>query len=445
MKTALHVLGWVAFLLGAAFVYILTRVWFMWFPVMYFPKPTEMHPPIPQYSLRTFGVPVRAGFAKRDITPSGIPWLGGYMPPHPAFVVDSRLWVKSLALKDAHGNLVVFVSCDLVGMLPTDVAEIKARIKGVPPDHILIMATHTHSGPDTIGFWLGRRKAYMRHLRDQVAAAINESIDSLGPAAVRYGRGVSPYGEKNVPNWANGSDENPPDPQIAVIQVLMKHVPRNRLVTLVNWSCHPDIAEGFAVTGDFPYFLSDRLKRRLGSETMFVQGAIGAVQPEAGNNDDKSAQTFLERNLGERLGDKVIDIMRHPLPMKNADIAVTGRTVRAPFENTQDIAFALHHHMVPNLLDAHGDIVTRVARVTLGPMTILTVPGELFPKIWWRVKPLMPGKTHMVFGLCNAEFGYILLPEDVRSGKHRYHVSVSIGPTFGQRTYEALRALAVQK
>ncbi|MDE2001708.1 MAG: hypothetical protein KGI60_04065 [Patescibacteria group bacterium] len=426
-------LFWMTFLFGAALSYVVfVRLWFMFFPLWYFPKPTEMNVPLPEYDMRAFGAPVRAGFAKRDITPTGIPWLGGYMPPHPAFIVRDRLWVKSMVLEDARGSRVVLVSCDLVGMLPTDVDAIRAQIHGVPRDHIFIMATHTHSGPDTIGFWLGRREKYMRFLRSQIVDAINASLRDLGPAAIRYGQGD--YAGHTV-----GSDDNPPDTEVSVIQVLRAPGDPVQLVTLVNWACHPDIVEGFAVSADFPHFLAERLRRRIGGETMYVQGAIGAVQPRS-DNDDKDTQEYLVKTLGENLGDRVVEIMRHPLPMRDVRIDAQTTTVVAPFENKRDIAFALKYHMVANLLDDHGDIVTQVGKITLGPLTILTAPGEVFPKIWWRLKK---GRKHLLmFGLANAEFGYILLPEDFGyDGKHGYNSSVSIGPTFGQRIYEGLKRL----
>jgi hypothetical protein len=212
-----------------------------------------------------------------------------------------------------------------------------------------------------------------------------------------------------------------------------------QLITLVNFACHPDVVQGFQISADFPYFLSERLQMRLGSETMFISGAIGGVQPTG----DRKELAHLVRVLGEDLADKVVAIMRAPKRITDADIAVRRITVRAPFENTSDLKKAVQLGFVSNLLDEQGMVAAEVNRIDIGPIKIFTVPGELFPKIWWRVKGNK--KNTIIFGLVNGEFGYILLSEDYKSGKHKYHVSVSVGPTFGEEIDKALQRLAEEE
>lgn len=388
-----------------------------------FPKPTGIHSEIPKYDLNKFGSLIGAGYAKRDITPELFSWVAGFMPPHPALAIKDRLWVKSLALRDKNGELVVFVSCDLIGLLPDELNKIFSLVKNVPRERVFITTTHTHSGPDTIGLWGGKNRKYMERLRKSIAEAIDESVAKIGKASVRFGNG-------EFSGYVDGRDENPPDPSVNVIQVLRGE----GLITLVNFACHPDVVQGLQISADFPYFMAERLRSRIGGEIMFIPGAIGGVQP----NGDQLKNHYFVKILGENLAVAVISIMRKPDIPANADIRIRKMTVSAPFENKSDLKKAVDFGLVSNLRDKHGNVTSEVSRIDLGPLKILTAPGELFPKIWWKVRK---DKNTLMFGLANGEFGYIMLPEDYNFGKHKYHASVSVGPTFGQRIYEALQKL----
>jgi hypothetical protein len=399
--------------------------------LFWFPSPTKINAEVPKYDVVKFGAPIRAGFAKADITPPYFSWVAGFMPPHPAFSIKDRLWVKSLALEDQKGNRIVIVSCDIIGLLPDEINKIVGLVE-VPRNNIFLSTTHTHSGPDTMGLWIWKNERYMRRLRTKIAKSINQSIANMEEASIRFGQG-------EFSARAHGRDENPADPTVSALQVLIGKGESPQLITLVNFACHPDVVQGFQISADFPYFLSERLQMRLGSETMFISGAIGGVQPTG----DRKELAHLVRVLGEDLADKVVAIMRAPKRITDADIAVRRITVRAPFENTSDLKKAVQLGFVSNLLDEQGMVAAEVNRIDIGPIKIFTVPGELFPKIWWRVKGNK--KNTIIFGLVNGEFGYILLSEDYKSGKHKYHVSVSVGPTFGEEIDKALQRLAEEE
>ncbi len=406
------------------FTYLLCKhghvLMFLW----NFPQPTEMRAEIPIYDPVEFGREIESGYSKKDITPGRFSWVAGFMPPHPGLAIKDRLWVKSLALRDKNGEIVVFVSCDLIGLLPDESEKIFSLVRNVQRERISITATHTHSGPDTMGLWGGKNHKYMEKLRRSIAEAIDESVASLEKSSVRFGRG-------NFDGHAHGRDENPADPSVNVIQVLRK----GQIVTLVNFACHPDVVQGLQISADFPYFLSERIRMRLGSETIFVPGAIGGVQPSG----DRVSGHYFVRTLGENLADAVVSIMKNPDVPDSSGIWIRKGMVVAPFENRSDLKKAVDFRLVTNLRDSQGNVSAEVSRIDIGGLKILTVPGELFPKIWWNVKK--DDKKTVIFGLTGGEFGYILLPEDHGSGKHRYHSRISVGPTFGLKIQKALREL----
>ena len=168
---------------------------------------------------------------------------------------------------------------------------------------------------------------------------------------------------------------------------------------------------------------------------MFCPGTIGGVQPNDGSFD-----IYFVSYLGESLADAVFQMLKKPLAPENADISFERLVVRSPLEN-KGFRFASRIGVISDLLEKDGLLSTEVGKIKIGPAEILTVPGELFPKIWWKAKPKMRGQLNFILGLTSGEFGYILTPEDYHSGKHPYHVTVSVGPTFGKKIDEALQKL----
>src|ERR1043165_1206277 len=94
----------------------------------------------------------RAGIAGRVGTPA--PWLpvaGGVGASNPVNKKEGDLTVRALVFADDHTRVAI-VSADFLGFPSVLGDKARARVKGIPPERILIGATHTHSAPDCYGF-----------------------------------------------------------------------------------------------------------------------------------------------------------------------------------------------------------------------------------------------------------------------------------------------------
>ena len=89
--------------------------------------------------------------------------------------------------------------------------------------------------------------------------------------------------------------------------------------------------------------------------------------------------------------------------------------------------------------DPHVD--TEVWRVDLGPVTWISIPGEILPRPALALKAKMPGKYKMIVALGNDELGYILDPEDYPRDLYKYERSMSVGPQAWPRLWEAAQKL----
>src|SRR5437762_514820 len=107
------------------------------------------------FALLAFGSPLlaqephkfRAGAATSNITPPlGSPIVGGFVP-FPATHVHDELHARCLVLDDGKTKLALVI-CDLLGLDRLVSDDARAMIQqdlGIPKEHVLISATHTHS------------------------------------------------------------------------------------------------------------------------------------------------------------------------------------------------------------------------------------------------------------------------------------------------------------
>src|SRR5262249_49606312 len=89
--------------------------------------------------------------------------------------------------------IVVVDSCMLPRELLDEAKARAAKITGIPTDHMLISATHTHSAPSSMGC-LGSRPdpRYPAFLIPQLARAIRLAKERLRPAQMRFPKARAP-------------------------------------------------------------------------------------------------------------------------------------------------------------------------------------------------------------------------------------------------------------
>ena len=93
---------------------------------------------------------LRVGLAEADITPPlGIPMVGYSAREGTARAVLDRLLVQAVVLDDGETS-VALIALDLRRLTS---ARILQAVRSQGFDHVILAASHTHSGPDTSGPW----------------------------------------------------------------------------------------------------------------------------------------------------------------------------------------------------------------------------------------------------------------------------------------------------
>jgi neutral ceramidase len=170
--------------------------------------------------------PFRAGAATSNITPPlGCPIVGGFAP-FPATHVHDELHARCLVLDDGATKLVLVV-CDLLGIDRQVSEEARALLKqdlGIPPENVLISATHTHSACSALGkdarIISHTMDEYQRFVARRIVDGVKRAVNLLRPAQIAWGTAEAPQHVFNR-RWHMKPGTMPPNPFGGIDQVKM--------------------------------------------------------------------------------------------------------------------------------------------------------------------------------------------------------------------------------
>ena len=150
----------------------------------------------------------RAGAATSNVTP----WLGVSMPgaftDRRATKIHDELYARCLVLDDGQTKLAIVVVDNCI--LPRDVLDrakaLAEKAASIPAAHILISATHCHSGPAAMDIAMCKADPeYQAFLARRIADGIGRAKANLAPAEIGWGFGVefylSKYLTKELADW----------------------------------------------------------------------------------------------------------------------------------------------------------------------------------------------------------------------------------------------------
>jgi hypothetical protein len=141
---------------------------------------------------------LRAGAATSNITPPlGGDIVGGFQP-FPATHVHDELHARCLVLDDGKTRLALVV-CDLLGIHRRVSDEARKLIQGrvgLPPERVLISATHTHSACSALGQNRFQHDPplddYQRFVARRIADGVQRAVNLLRPAQIGFGTAEAP-------------------------------------------------------------------------------------------------------------------------------------------------------------------------------------------------------------------------------------------------------------
>jgi hypothetical protein len=367
---------------------------------------------------------LRAGAAKEDITPAGSVHLAGFAQGRMSEGVHDPLYARALVLEAPGGERVALLSLDLIGLSITDTRRIRAAVREVPPERVVVCATHDHEGPDTLGFWgeafviSGRDEAYMSALIERAARAVDRAARALRPARARTATREVP------PGIATDIRGDGHDPLVRAL-ALEDAAGGATIATLLHFGMHAEAlwSKNRLITADWPGYACARTEERRGGTAVVIQGALGGMVTIDFAPGERG--TFA---AAERAGRAV------------ADAALDGLAA-APVEDALPLALARTRALIPsnnrffNLfwelgkLDRPargGQLETEVTLLRIGRLALFGLPGEVLPRPAREIEAVLaaaaPGEKLIagVIGLADDELGYLLAPAQWDDPRYAY-------------------------
>jgi neutral ceramidase len=250
-----------------------------------------------------------AGAARVEITPPlTVPYLG-YVPRHALFEgVHDPLFARAVAVDDGERR-VALVAADSIGFahgllgpgrqFAAEFRERVQRLTGIPPEAVMLSATHAHSTPETLDFRPLREHpgalAWLETLLYQLASAVVLADRARGPARLKRGslpvegvahcRRIVGRDGRLVHTWQRPMESeiasrDAADPELVLL--LFERPEGQPAIVLTHFACHPVTVQVQPfVSADFPGVLAALVERSAPGceQCLFLQGAAGDINP----------------------------------------------------------------------------------------------------------------------------------------------------------------------
>ncbi len=259
---------------------------------------------------------LKAGAARLNITPAVGCLMDGYGGrTHGAEGIRDELWTRALYLANDTTEIVL-ISVEILGLTRESVTTIQERVHhetGIPRSHVVVSATHTHSGPKCrVGDSedsLTRRN--MGVTVDKIASAAIWARSRAVPARLRRLQastlcGVNRRERRDGRIVLGINPSGPVDPSVDILSVVSET--GESIAVWYAHACHPVVmgSSNYLISGDFAGAASRFIEEATGSIALFANGAAGNInsRPHNGTFEDVD-------RLGARLGATVVECLTH--------------------------------------------------------------------------------------------------------------------------------------
>lgn len=420
----------------------------------------------------------RAGAASIDISPVRPQHLAGY--PHVARIstgVHDPLLSSALYLENG-GQRALFIANDIIYVSKRLVARVRDQISqmtGIPAGHVLISATHTHSGPKMLDSVATSGDAAIPKTDEQFVAWVGDGMVRAALAAIAA---ASPAEAGLVEADATGIGTNRRDPSgpsdlTVPVLVVRKAETMEALAAMLVCNMHPTVLheDSTLISGDFPGLARQYLQEHLlGRDCVILHhtGPAGNQSPRHVTN----ANTFEEAaRLGALVGNAVVRALQLITYRSDLTLQVARTTLELPLREIPGEAEArarleaavrrlgcLRDANAPRtrirtaetdvfgaeetltlartktsgaLADAARRVMpAEVQVIRIGPWSFVAWPGEMFVELAIELKKRWRGTYPIAYA--NGELqGYLVTREAVEEGGYESSNAIFKSPESG--------------
>ena len=428
---------------------------------------------------------LRVGTYETDITPKlGTHLIGGF-GPRPAVGIKDPLHAKAIVVSNEE-DILALVTVDLC-MIQRDYLDLaKARIEertGIPPENVLISATHTHTGPAATSILaVDIDHEYAALVAHRAADAVECALQRLQPCELLCGTGAVDQVFNRRWTMKDGTVRCNPGYQIEQLDRPAGPVDRELgllafrsaegapLALYVNYSLHyVGSSPSNHVSADYFARVDNNLRRALGTPLAIVaNGTSGDV-----NNCD-FANPAPRHEMVDGQAIKVAGIVAaeaarayyqaspgREVTLRGAlrEITVTRREVDAEQLAEDERTVAHMDRMKPTSEQVYAferlalakepvEQKTWVQALRIGDVGLVGLPGEIFVEFGLRIKEESPLRPTFCASLANDWVGYVPTPRALEEGGYETwtarssKLTADAGPRMVETALELLAGLA---
>ncbi|MHC4227764.1 MAG: hypothetical protein ACYSW0_10095 [Planctomycetota bacterium] len=409
----------------------------------------------------------RAGAAASNITPPlGGPIVGGWNSPSATHVYD-ELYAKCLVLDDGETRL-GFVICDSLGIAREVYDKARQIINektGIPPDNIMMAATHTHSSVSARGtnrlVQDDQLNDYQQFLAMRIADGVRRAANNMEPARIGWGSGREPTQVFNrryfmkpgtpVPNPFGGKDKvvmnpgrgnpnilkasGPTDPEVAFLSV--QSADGRPIALLANYSLHyVGGSERGSICADYFAMFTDRIRQLLGADRTdppFVGILSNGTSGDINNINwlKKPQKRFAPYEKMRQVADLVAkavheahkDVEFHDWVQLGAMRNELTLVVRKPTKEQVDYARRMlekpedakpyhkrekvYANRTLRMLESPDEVSVVLQTFRIGDLGVCAIPFEVFVEIGLEIKAKSPFEQTFAISHANGSYGYL--------------------------------------
>ena len=388
----------------------------------------------------------RVGVAQRLITPPLNSNLSGYFHRRVGKEVRSDLYTKAMVI-ESRGQRIALVANDLVGSNKEFTRPTKNRIAetcGLPPEAVMISATHTHTAPAVVMPKTGPYEAvpgYLDTLVEAITGVVEDAANAMFDATLHVGHTEADgYSRNKLRRLKSGEDVyamaadvgegeiiGPGGPLDTSVQVLCARDQGKRIrAFVVNFACHPNSGPE-VIWAEWPGELARVIGAVYGEEVpcLLLQGTAGDVD---------CLTTISREQVGRGIaGAAIMAAERESDPIAPVTLDCRLRVLKIPrLSKTPDTDRMLEElkrkpkltyleegwvRSYENWDPEPAEVDTPVQCLRIGSTAVVGLPAEIFTAIGLEIKRYSPAEHTLVVELANERAsGYIPPVEQANRG-----------------------------
>lgn len=410
----------------------------------------------------------RAGAATSNVTPPLGSTMSGSMTEKIATHIHDELHARCLVLDDGKTKLAIAVVDNC--MIPREVFDAAkqraSKATGIPVSHMLMSATHTHTGPTAAFLGVSQPDPnYLEFLTQRIADGITRAHHLLEPARIGWGRGREPSQVFNrlwlvrngAPNPFGGRDQaqmnplnagsdriepvGPIDPEVCVVSV--QSLSGRPISLLANYSLHyvGGTRAGDASADYFGMF-AERIKELMNADHQ--DPAFVAIMSNGTSGDINNVNSAVPRTskkpyeqmrfVAHLVADEAMRVHRGIAYQEWVDLAVAQKEIAlgvrkptpADLQRAREILAnapkAIARPITPSSTSGVAEFYARETLVLdeypatkpvllqvlkIGDLAIAAAPCEVFVELGLELKKRSPFGTTFTISLANGYNGYL--------------------------------------